>query len=184
MTGELRPKDVAVHLFADPMPPMPMEEGMQHAFTVKNKSGDIVSHHYTTTLSPVSDNAPNRFRVVGVQTPEGGYGKGLFPALSTKEKGEAESIASTPKRVKRHLTPPPITRPGRQYESEEEKVLKGPKVIQLLKTIVALKKEHQKQGDQLAEMSLELMSVMDDFETLRRGLCSRIARLEKGKDIT
>ena len=46
--GELRQKDVAVRLFADPTPPMPMEERMQHAYTVKNKSGDVVSHHYTT----------------------------------------------------------------------------------------------------------------------------------------
>ena len=95
----------------------------------------------------------------------------------------AESVASTPKRVKRHLTPPPITHPGGQYESEDEKVLKGPKVIQLLKSIVALKKENQKQGNQLAELSLELKSVKDDLDTLRRGLSSRISRLEKGKDI-
>ena len=86
--------------------------------------------------------------------------------------------------VKGHLTPPPITRPGGQYESEDEKVLKGPKVIQLLKTIVALKKENQKQGDQLAELSLELKSVKDDLDTLCHGLSSRISRLEKGKDIS
>ena len=90
---------------------------------------------------------------------------------------------STPKKVKRHLTPPPITRPRGQYESEDEKVLKGPKVVQLLRTIVALKKENQKQGDQLAELSLELKVVKDDLDTLRRGLSSRISRLEKGKDI-
>ena len=119
--SELRPKDVAVRLFADPMPPMPMEEGMQHAYTVKNKSGNVVSHHYTTSLTPISVNTPKCFRVVGVWTPGGGYSKGLFLALSPKEKGEAESVASTPKRVKRHLTPPPITRPRGQYESEDEK---------------------------------------------------------------
>ena len=103
-------------------------------------------------FSPVSDPPPSHFRVVGVRTPGGGYGKGLFPAISPKEKGEAESIASTPKRVKRHLSPPPITRPGGQYESEDEKVLKGPKVIQLLKTIIGLKKDNQKLTDQVAEM--------------------------------
>ena len=85
--------------------------------------------------------------------------------------------------MKRHLTPPPITRPRGQYESEDEKVLKGPKVVQLLKTIVVLKKENQKQGDQLAELSLELKSIRDDLDTLRCGLSSRISRLEKGKDI-
>ena len=91
---------------------MPMEEGMQCAYTVRDKSGDVVSHHYTTSFTPVSDNSPKRFRVLGVRTPRGGYGKGLFPALSPKENGEAESIVSTPKRGKRHLTPPPITCPG------------------------------------------------------------------------
>ena len=96
-TGELRPKDVAVRLFADLMPPIPMEEGMQHTYTVRNKSGDVVSHHYTTSLTPVSDNSPKCFRGVGVRTPGEGYGKGLFPALSPNEKGEAESVASTSK---------------------------------------------------------------------------------------
>ena len=57
-------------------------------------------------------------------------------------------------------------------------------MIQLLKTIVALKKENQKQGDQLVLLFLELRSVKDDLDTLRRGLSSRISRLEKGKDIT
>ena len=85
--------------------------------------------------------------------------------------------------MKRYLTPPPITRPGGQYESEDEKVLKGPRAVQLLKTVVALKKENQKQGDQLAELSLELKSVKDDLDTLRHGLSSRISRLKKGKDI-
>ena len=46
--------------------------------------------------------------------------------------------------MKRHLTPPPNTRHGGQYESEDKKVLKGPKVVQLQRTIVALKKENQK----------------------------------------
>jgi len=77
--GELRPKDVVVRLFADPMPPMPMEEGMQHAYTVKNKRGDVVSHHCTTSFTTVSDNSPKCFRVVGVRTPGGGYGKVSFP---------------------------------------------------------------------------------------------------------
>ena len=56
-------------------------------------------------------------------------------------------------------------------------------MVQLLKTIVALKKENQKQGDQLAELSLELKSVKDDLDTLRRGLSSGISCLENGKDI-
>jgi hypothetical protein len=70
---------------------------MQHTYTVKNKSDDVVSHHYTTSLSPISDNAPNCFRVIGVRNPGEGYGKGLFHVLSPKEKGGAEYVASTPK---------------------------------------------------------------------------------------
>ena len=96
--GELHPKDVAVRLFADPMLPMPMEEGMQHAYTVRNKSGDVVSHHYTTSLTPVSDNSPKRFRVVGVRTPGGGYGKGLFPALSPQGEGKGRIRCVHPKK--------------------------------------------------------------------------------------
>ena len=52
-----------------------------------------------------------------------------------------------------------------------------------MRTIVALKKENQKQGNQLAELSIELKSVKDDLDSLRRGLSSRISCLEKGKDI-
>ena len=76
-----------------------------------------------------------------------------------------------------HLSPHPITRPGGQYESEDEKVLSGPKVVQLLRTIVTMKKEHQKLADQVAELTLELKSIKDDFETLCRGLCSKVACL-------
>ena len=49
--GELRPKDVVVRLFANPMPPMPMQEGMQHAYTMRNKSGDVLAT-ITPPLSP------------------------------------------------------------------------------------------------------------------------------------
>ena len=59
-----------------------------------------------------------------------------------------------PKRVKRHLSPPPIIRPGGQYESEDEKVLKGPKVVQLLRTIVALKKAKSREAPPLCIISL------------------------------
>ena len=181
--ADFHPKDIAIHLFADVGLTMPMEEGECYNCTIRNKDGGLVSHRYTSLFSPISDTPPSRIRVVGVRTPGGGYNKGLFSALSPKEKREAELIASTPKRVKRHISPPPITRPAGKYESEDEKDLKGPKVVQLLRIVVAMKKDHKKLVDQVAELTLELKSLRDEYETFRRVLCSKVARLEKDKDL-
>ena len=125
----LAPKDVSKRLFADPFPPMPLEEGQEHVFSLYTKSGDVVSHHYVTapTRMTTTPLPPQCFHVVGICTPSGGYGKGLMPGHSPKDKGEAESMASSPKgskSVKRHIPPPPIMRPGGHYESEDEQVLK------------------------------------------------------------
>ena len=105
-----------------------------------------------------------------------------MPGLSPKDKGEAESVASSPKgakRVKRHILPPPITPPGGQYESEDEQVLKGPKVAQLLRTIIKLRDGQKELSDRMVELTLELKSIKDDYDTLRRGLGVKIERLEK-----
>ena len=91
-------------------------------------------------------------------------------------------MASSPKvakRVKRHIPPPPITRPGGQYESEDEQVLKGPKVDQLLRTVIKLRDGHKELSDSVAELTLQLKSVKDDYDTLSRGLGVKIERLEK-----
>ena len=131
----------------------------------------------TTTPSP-----PQHFHVVGIHTPGGGYGKGLMPGLSPKDKGEAESVASShkgAKRVKRHIPPPLIMRPGGQYESEDEQVLKGPKVAQLLRTVIKLRDGHKELSDRVAELTLELKSMKDDYNTLHRSLGVKIERLEK-----
>ena len=84
-------------------------------------------------------------------------------------------MASSPKgvkRVKRHIPPPPIMRPGGQYESDDEKVLKGPKVAQLLRTDIKLRDGHK-------ELTLELMSIKDDYNTLHRGPGVKMECLEK-----
>jgi hypothetical protein len=81
--------------------------------------------------------------------------------------------------VKRHIPPPLITRPGGQYESEDEQVLKGPKVAQLPCTIIKLRDGHKELRDRVAELTLELKSIKDDYDTLRRGLGVKIERLEK-----
>ncbi|RLN43493.1 hypothetical protein C2845_PM01G45130 [Panicum miliaceum] len=73
----------------------------------------------------------------------------------------------------------PITRPGGQYEIEDDKALKGPKVLQLLRTIVKMREEHKTLSDQVAELTLELKSTKDDYDTLFRSLGIKIERLEK-----
>ena len=77
------------------------------------------------------------------------------------------------------IPPPLITRPGGQYESDDEKVLKGPKVAQLLRTDIKLRDGHKELSNQVAELTLELKSVKDDYNTLRRGLGIKIECLEK-----
>ena len=48
-TGMLAPKDVSKRLLADPLPPMPLEEGQEHVYSLYTKSGDVISHNYVTT---------------------------------------------------------------------------------------------------------------------------------------
>ena len=48
-TGMLAPKDISKHLFADLLPPLPLEEGQEHVYSLYTKSGDVVSHNYVTT---------------------------------------------------------------------------------------------------------------------------------------
>ena len=183
-TGMLAPKDVSKRLFTDPLPPMPLEEGQEHVYLLYTKSGDVVSHNYVTTPTRMTTtpSPPQCFHVVGIRTPGGGYDKGLMPRISPKDKGEAESVASSPKgakHVKRHIPPPPITRPGGQYESGDEQVLKGPKVAQLLCTIIRLHDGQKELSDRVAELTLELKSVKDNYDMLRRGLGVKIKCLEK-----
>ena len=152
--------------------------------TLYSKSGNVVGHNYVTTPSRTTTTPPppQRFHVVGIRTPGGGYGKGLMPGLSHRDKGEDESVASSPmgfKRVKRHIPPPLIARPGGQYESDDEKVLKGPKVAQLLRTVIKLRDGHKELSNQVAELTLELKSVKDDYNTLRCDLGVNIELLEK-----
>ena len=105
-----------------------------------------------------------------------------MPSLSPKDKGEAEFLASSPKgtkRIKRHSPPPPITRPGGQFENDDEQVLKGPTVAQLLRTVIKLCDGHKELRDRVAELTLELKSIKDDYNTLRRSLGVKIECLEK-----
>lgn len=119
-TGELRLKEVGKCLFDDPLPPFPLEAGQLYLHFVKTKSGNVVSHNYTTigTNTPDSSTPQQRFYVVGIRTPGGGYGKGLMTGPSPKRKEKDKSVDSSPTASKVW-----------HYESKVEKVLKGPKVI-------------------------------------------------------
>jgi hypothetical protein len=81
-TGTLAPKDVVVRLFSDPLLPKPLEEGQEYVYSLKTKSGNVVSHNYVTTPTRTSmtPSPPQRFHVMGIRTPGGGYG-GLMLGL-------------------------------------------------------------------------------------------------------
>src|SRR6185503_2905264 len=74
-TGMLVSKDVSKRLFADPLPPLPLEEGQEHVYSLYTKSGDVVSHNYVTTptLTTATPSHPQHFHVGGSRTPGGGY---------------------------------------------------------------------------------------------------------------
>ncbi len=82
--------------------------------TLFTKAGDEVLHKYVSPTANPSTLKEERFRITGVRTPGGGYGKGLLRPLTASEKeGAAESRNPPPMKVKRHLMPPPIVRaPG------------------------------------------------------------------------
>ena len=130
---------------------------------------------------PDSPSPRPHFRVVGIRTPTEGYDKGVKPALTPKDKEQAELVTSSPSHSKiwRHRSPPPIKRPPGQYESSEEKTPKRLTVAQLLCTIIEMRKEYKKLSNQVAEYALELKSLRDDYEMLRRGLCSKVSDLAK-----
>ena len=59
------------------------------------------------------------------------------------------------------------------------KVLKGPKVAQLFCTVIKLRDGHKELSDRVAELTLELKSVKDDYDTIHRSLGVKIECLEK-----
>ena len=84
--------------------------------TLFTKAGDEVLHKYVKPTATPSTPKEERFRIQGVRTPGGGYGKGLLRPLTASEKeGAAESRSPPPMKVKRHLTPPPIVRAPGQF---------------------------------------------------------------------
>ncbi|RLM85562.1 hypothetical protein C2845_PM04G11220 [Panicum miliaceum] len=113
-----------MRLFHDDDDEPHLAPGERYEYTLKNKSGDVVCHNYTTpSYTPDSPTPKPHFCVVGVCTPIGGHDKSVKPALTPKDKEQAKSLASSPScsKIRRHRSPPPIKRPLEQYESSEEK---------------------------------------------------------------
>jgi hypothetical protein len=79
-------------------------------------------------------------------------------------------------KVRRHLSSPPIRRPGGKFYGSDEKFPKAPSVKQLTSMIVNLRLEN---SDALAEWKLQTKELKDDFRTLRCGLCTKIKGLYK-----
>ncbi len=69
--------------------PPPAEHNVGTLFT---KAGDEVPHKSVTPPATPSTPMEERFRIQGVRTPGGGYGKGLLRPLTASEKdGAVES---------------------------------------------------------------------------------------------
>ncbi len=161
--------------------PPPAERYVGTLFT---KVGDEVLHKYTTPTATPSTPKEERFRIMGVRTPSGGYGKGLLRPLMVSEKeGAAESRSPPPMKVKRHLTPPPIVRTPSQFQEDEVKSPE-PSVHKLAAQVKKLRKENIELRDRNAELGVELAEIRNNVDTLSSGLCAKIKRafIEMGKE--
>ncbi|EAY96728.1 hypothetical protein OsI_18644 [Oryza sativa Indica Group] len=152
--------------------------------TLFTKAGDEVLHKYTTSTTTPSTPKEDRFRIQGVRTPGGGYGKGLLrPLTVSKKEGAAESRIPPPIKVKRHLTPPPIVRAAGQYQGDEVKSPE-PSVYKLASQVRELRKENIELRACNTELGVELAELRNNVDTLSRGLCAKIkhAFVEMGKE--
>nr|ABB47098.1 hypothetical protein LOC_Os10g16580 [Oryza sativa Japonica Group] len=164
----------------------PLRTGQSHSATIQvappsaewyvgtlfTKAGDEVLHKYTTPTATPSTPKDDRFCIQGVQTPGGGYGKGLLrPLTASGKEGAAGSRSSPPMKVKRHLTPPPIVRAADQFQEEEVKSPE-PSVHKLASQVKKLHKENIELRDRNAELGVELAELRNNFDTLSRGLCA------------
>ena len=106
-----------------------------------------------------------RFRVFGVRTPGGGYGKGLHRSLTTHEKEEVvESVDSSPYKVRRQLSPPPIRREAGKFEGSDSP---QPSISKLVKKIKKLHKENKELRTHNAECREEIANLRHEFDVLR-----------------
>ncbi|EAZ04084.1 hypothetical protein OsI_26221 [Oryza sativa Indica Group] len=152
--------------------------------TLFTKAGDEVLHKYVSPTANPSTPKEERFRIRGVRTPGGGYGKGLLRPLTPSEKeGAAESRSPPPMKVKRHLTPPPIVRAPGQFQEDEVKSSE-PSIHKLAAQVKKLCKKNIELRDRIAELGVELAKIGNNFDTLSRGLCVKIKRafVEIGKE--
>lgn len=94
-----------------------------------------------------------------------------------------ESVDSSPVKVGRHLTPPPIIREVGHFQDEEVKPPK-PSVTKLMSQVKKLRTKNMELSDRNAELGVELAELRHDFNTFSREMCSKIKRAcaEMGKE--
>ncbi|EEC76945.1 hypothetical protein OsI_15217 [Oryza sativa Indica Group] len=129
----------------------------------------------TATITPGKDvtatpSTPKeeQFRIQGVRTPGGGYGKGrLRPLTASEKEGAAESRSPPPMKVKRHLMPPPIVRAPSQFQEDRVKSPE-PSIHKLAAQVKKLCKKNIELRDRNAELGVELAEIRNNFDTLSR----------------
>jgi hypothetical protein len=101
-------------------------------------------------------------------------GKMLSPPL---DRGERESIDSTPGSVRRTGLPPPIRGPPEIWayiDSSEEEEEEGAEIKELREQLTALKLKLNNMDERMAESKIERMDLDDKVDTLRKAMCSKI----------
>ena len=105
-------------------------------------------------------------------------GKKLHPPLTSAEKrGDVESVDSPSTGIRRHTTPPPITRPGGHYQCSPEKTPRKTVGDQLIMENRMLATEIKKLRSALSEIQLEKSVLEHKVESLEIGLTSKVKRL-------
>lgn len=97
-----------------------LKPGETYKNSLVTPSGDVCYHTYSSlSFPPKIPPLKPRFTIIGIRKPGGGYGKAIKPALTPKDKEQPESSQRHIK-VRRHILPPTIKRPPRQFESSDE----------------------------------------------------------------
>lgn len=155
--------------------------GEKYVGTLETKAGDVVFHKYQAPTGTPKTPQGKRLRVFGVRNSSGGYGKGLFRSLTPQEKEEeAESANSSPFKVRRQLSLPPIRGEAEKFEGSDSP---QPSVSKLAKKMKKLRKENEELRTRDAERRVKIADLRRGFDILSHGLCAKFkgAFKEMGK---
>ena len=103
-----------------------------------------------------------------------------IPLTARERKAWDESTSSTPSGagIRRHISPPPITRPAGEYESGGE-MSPEPTLAKLVAAVEKLRLENRSLSKRVAEAKVERDSLRRDLDTLSDGMCAKIKRAFK-----